>query len=116
MPQKSKIPHTFVIVFAVIVIAAISTWFVQGGEYSRTLKQLPDGSTKNIIVPESYSIVANHPQTWQIFSAFFLGFVAKADIIVFILLIGGAFWILNESKAIDVAILSFLRITKKMER
>jgi len=116
MPQKSKIPHTFVIVFAVIVIAAISTWFVQGGEYSRTLKQLPDGSTKNIIVPESYTIVANHPQTWQIFSAFFLGFVAKADIIVFILLIGGAFWILNESKAIDVAILSFLRITKKMER
>jgi uncharacterized ion transporter superfamily protein YfcC len=116
MPQKRKIPHTFVIVFAVIVIAAISTWFVQGGEYSRTLKQLPDGSTKNIIVPESYSVVDNHPQTWQIFSAFFLGFVAKADIIVFILLIGGAFWILNESKAIDVAILSFLRITKKMER
>ena len=116
MPQKRKIPHTFVIVFAVIVIAAISTWFVQGGEYSRTLKQLPDGSTKNIIVPDSYTIVDNHPQTWQIFSAFFQGFVAKADIIVFILLIGGAFWILNESKAIDVAILSFLRITKKMER
>ena len=116
MPQKRKIPHTFVIVFAVIVIAAISTWFVQGGEYSRTLKQLPDGSTKNIIVPESYTVVDSHPQTWQIFSAFFLGFVAKADIIVFILLIGGAFWILNESKAIDVAILSFLRITKKMER
>jgi uncharacterized ion transporter superfamily protein YfcC len=116
MPQKRKIPHTFVIVFAVIVIAAISTWFIQGGEYSRTLKLLPDGTSKNIIVPDSYSIVDNHPQTWQIFSAFFEGFVAKADIIVFILLIGGAFWILNESKAIDVAIVSFLKITKKLEK
>ncbi len=116
MAGRRKIPHTFVIVFSVIVIAAVSTWFVQGGEYNRTLKQLPDGSTKNIIVPESYQTVDNVPQTWQIFSAFFLGFVAKADIIVFILLIGGAFWILNESKAIDVGIVSFLRLTSRLEK
>jgi uncharacterized ion transporter superfamily protein YfcC len=116
MAGKKRIPHTFVIVFAVIVISAIATWFVQGGEYSRTLKQLPDGTTKNIIVPESYKTVDNQPQTWQIFSAFFLGFVAKADIIVFILLIGGAFWILNESKAIDVGIISFLKLTSKLEK
>jgi uncharacterized ion transporter superfamily protein YfcC len=116
MAGRKKIPHTFVIVFAVIVIAAMATWLVQGGEYSRTLKQLADGSTKNIIVPESYRIVDNVPQTWQIFSAFFLGFVSKADIIVFILLIGGAFWILNESKAIDVGIISFLKVTSKLEK
>ena len=116
MSGKKKIPHTFVIVFAVIVIAAVSTWFVQGGEYERALRQLPDGSTKNIIVPDSYRIVENVPQTWQIFSAFFLGFVSKADIIVFILLIGGAFWILNESKAIDVGIISFLKLTSGLEK
>ena len=116
MTRKRKIPHTFVIVFAVIVIAAISTWFVQGGEYARTVKILPDGSSKNIILQESYKSVENHPQTWQIFSALFEGFVAKADIIVFILLIGGAFWIMNESKAIDVAILSFLKFTKRLEK
>jgi uncharacterized ion transporter superfamily protein YfcC len=116
MAQKNKIPHTFVIVFGVIVIAAISTWFVGGGEYARSVKVLPDGSSKNVILQESYKAVDNHPQTWQIFSALFDGFVAKADIIVFILLIGGAFWIMNESKAIDVAILSFLKFTKKLER
>jgi uncharacterized ion transporter superfamily protein YfcC len=116
MSQKRKIPHTFVIVFSIIVIAAISTWFVQGGEYLRTLKLLPDGSSKNIIVPESFKTVENQPQTWQIFSALFDGFVAKADIIVFILLIGGAFWIMNASKAIDVSILSFLNFTKRFEK
>jgi uncharacterized ion transporter superfamily protein YfcC len=116
MPNKRKIPHTFVIIFSIIIIAAISSWFVQGGEYSRTTKILPDGSSKTIIVSDSYTQVENQPQTWQIFSAFFEGFVDKADIIVFILLIGGAFWIMNESKAIDVSILSFLNFTKRLEK
>jgi uncharacterized ion transporter superfamily protein YfcC len=46
----------------------------------------------------------------------FEGFTDKADIIVFILIIGGAFWIMNESKAIDAGILSFLKLTRKFER
>ncbi len=115
MAQKSKIPHTFVIVFSIIVIAAVASWFVQGGEYTRTVKVLPDGSQKNIIVPESYRQVESNPQTWQVFSALYDGFVAKADIIVFILIIGGAFWIMNESKAIDISILAFLNFTKRLE-
>jgi uncharacterized ion transporter superfamily protein YfcC len=116
MPRKRTLPHTFVIIFSIIVIAAVSSWFIRGGEYERTVKILPDGSTKNIIVPESFNNVENHPQTWQIFSAIFEGFVSKADIIAFILLIGGAFWILNASKAIDVSILAFLRRTRKLEK
>jgi uncharacterized ion transporter superfamily protein YfcC len=116
MSRKREFPHTYVIVFAIVVIAAVASWFVQGGEYERTVKILPDGTSKTIILPESFKNVDNQPQTWQIFSALFEGFVAKADIIVFILLIGGAFWILNASKAIDVAILSFLNITKKLEK
>jgi uncharacterized ion transporter superfamily protein YfcC len=116
MSQKRKIPHTFVIIFALIVIAAVASWFVQGGEFTRVQKVLPDGSSKTIIEPDSYQIVGNQPQTWQIFSALFEGFVDKADIIIFILLIGGAFWIMNESKAIDVSIIAFLNLTKKLER
>jgi len=116
MSQKQKIPHTFVIVFAIIAVAAISSWFVQGGEFERTVKVLPDGSTKNIILADSYKAVESQPQTWQIFSALFEGFVDKADIVAFILLIGGAFWILNATKAIDAAIFSFLNFTKSLEK
>lgn len=116
MVSKIKIPHTFVIIFSLIILAAIASWFVTGGEYTRTQKVLTDGSTKNIIIPESYHSVDNQPQTWQIFSALFDGFVGKADIIIFIMLIGGAFWIMNESKAIDVSIMAFLRVTQKLEK
>jgi uncharacterized ion transporter superfamily protein YfcC len=42
--------------------------------------------------------------------------VRASEIIVFILIIGGAFWILNLSKAIDVGIYTFLGACKKFER
>lgn len=47
--------------------------------------------------------------------AFYKGFVDKADIIVFILIIGGAFWIVNDSKAFDIGTVSFLGRARKME-
>jgi uncharacterized ion transporter superfamily protein YfcC len=111
-----KIPHTFVIIFFIIIVAAIMTWFFPAGEFERTEKILPDGSSRSVIVEGSFQEVEAEPQTWQVFSAIFDGFVNQSNIIIFILLIGGAFWIMNESKALDVGIFSFLRFTKKLER
>ncbi len=112
--KKRQIPHTYVIVFAIIVFAAILTWIVPGGAFERTTVVV-NGSEREVIQSESFAYIENAPQTWQIFSALFDGFVDKADIIVFILLIGGAFWIMNNSRAIDVGIYSFLKFTKKLE-
>jgi uncharacterized ion transporter superfamily protein YfcC len=110
-----KVPNTYVIVFAIIAISAIFTWIVPGGEYDRHTEMV-NGVERTVISPDSFHYIDNHPQTWQVFSALFEGFVDKADIIVFILLIGGAFWIMNHSKAIDVGIFAFLKFTKKLER
>src|SRR6056297_2860785 len=115
MFKKKKIPHTYVIVFSIIVLAAVMTWIVPGGEFDRMEKPLPDGTTRVVIDSDSFHYVENQPQTWQVFSSIFDGFVDKSNIIIFILLIGGAFWIMNESKAIDVGIYSFLRFTKRIE-
>ncbi len=115
MLKKGKIPHTYVIVFFIVVLAAVLTWIIPGGEFERIEKPMPDGSSRVIIEPDSFEYVENEPQTWQVFSSVFDGFVDKANIIVFILLIGGAFWIMNASKAIDVGIYSFLRFTKRVE-
>ena len=106
-----KIPHTFVIVFALIVLAAVMTWFIPAGEF---LRQTVDG--REVVVNGSFHYVDRAPQTWQIFSALFNGFVDKADIIIFILMVGGAFWILNNSHAIDVGVMSFLRRIRRLSR
>lgn len=106
-----RIPHTFTIVFGLIVLAAVLTWVVPAGEF---LRQTVDG--REVVVSNSFHFVDRAPQTWQIFSAFFNGFVDKADIIIFILMVGGAFWILNNSHAIDVGVMAFLRRVQHLSR
>lgn len=108
-----KVPHTFVIVFTLVVLAAVLTWIIPGGEYNRST-QMVNGIERTIIVDNSFHTVENSPQTWQVFSALFSGFERQAGIIVFILIIGGAFWIMNQSKAIDVGIFSFLSFTNRL--
>lgn len=109
-----KIPHTYVIVFSVVILSAILTWIVPGGLFERHIVTV-NGINRNVVIPGSFHFTESNPQTWQVFSALFNGFVDKSDIIVFILIIGGAFWIMNESKAIDVAIQAFLRFSRKIE-
>ena len=106
-----KIPHTFTIVFGLIVLAAVLTWVVPAGEYTRVVE-----GGREVVVNDSFHRVDAAPQTWQIFSALFNGFVDKADIIIFILMVGGAFWILNNSHAIDVGVMAFLRRVQRLSR
>ncbi|MCB9002126.1 MAG: YfcC family protein [Bacteroidales bacterium] len=113
--RKREFPHTYVIIFSLIVIAAALTWFIPGGEFAREVKNI-NGIDREVIVAGSYHQVENQPQTWQVFTSIFKGMQRTADIIFYILMIGGAFWLLNESKALDVAILSFLNFTKRVER
>ena len=106
-----RIPHTFTIVFSLIVLAAMLTWVVPAGEF---LRHTVDG--REVVVSNSFHFVDRAPQTWQIFSALFNGFVDKADIIIFILVVGGAFWIVNNSRAIDVGVMAFLRHVNRLSR
>lgn len=89
--KKRQIPHTYVIIFYIILFCAALTWIIPGGQYTENIS--PDGERTVV-----YESVESVPQTWEVLSAFYKGFVDKADIIVFILIIGGAFWIVNDSK------------------
>jgi len=109
-----KFPHTYVIIFFLIVIAAIATWIVPGGEYNRETK-IVNNIERTVIDKESFHYIENQPQTWEVFGAMFEGFERQSGIIVFILMIGGAFWIVNSSKSIDIGIYSFLKTTEKLE-
>lgn len=99
-----KIPHTFVIIFYLIIIAAILTWIIPGGHYTEQTVEI-DGITQKQLV---FQYTENVRQWWQVFGSLYNGFVKQAGIIVFIMLIGGAFWIMNSSRAIDVGINTFI--------
>lgn len=109
-----KVPHTYTIVFTIIILCAVLTWIIPGGEYARESVDV-NGVERTIIKSDSFHKIAKSPQTWEVFSALFKGFEKQAGIIAFILIIGGAFWIMNNSRAIDVGIFSFLRLTLRLE-
>ncbi len=125
MIKLKKIPHTFAIVFFIILVAAVLTWIIPPGKYTAE-KQVIHGKEQTVMIFRfDHSLPAEerathgsggHVQTWQVFAALFKGFVKQSNIIIFILMIGGAFWIMNQSRAIDVGILAFLRFTRSLER
>ena len=105
MKKNRKIPNTYVLIAAMIALCAIATWFVPGGQYVKA----PDGSL-------SYESVPAAPQTWQVFSAIYHGFVKQAGIIVFILVVGGAFWLLNATGAVGAGISRFITVVGKRDK
>lgn len=122
MLKKGKVPHTYVIVFSIIVLAAVLTWIIPPGKYITVEKLVNNEVVKELVFQykdqmsaETAATFKSQPQTWQVFAALFKGFVKQSNIIIFILMIGGAFWIMNQSKAIDVGIMSFLKFTKKLD-
>ncbi|MDX8340496.1 YfcC family protein [Draconibacterium sp. IB214405] len=110
-----KVPHTYVIIFFLIVICALLTWLIPGGEFERE-SVIVNGVERSVIKSGSFHETESQLQTWQIFSSFFDGFLRTSDIIALILLIGGSFWILNDSKSIDIGIFSFLKSIRRLEK
>ena len=115
-----KVPHTYVIVFSIIVVAAVLTWIIPPGKYIEETVVVEGKELTTMVfyyedqLPENHTL-ESEVQTWQVLSALFKGFVRQSNIIVFILMIGGAFWIMNQTKAIDVGIMSFLKYARKLE-
>lgn len=114
--EMKRIPHTFTIVFALIVLSAVLTWVVPAGEFTRETITDVNGDSREVVVNGSFHYVDSAPQTWQVFSALFNGFKENSGIIVFILMVGGAFYILNNSHAIDVGVMAFLRKVRRLGR
>ena len=100
-----KLPNTFVLIFALLVLIAVATWFVPGGKYATVLV---DG--KPVIDPTSYQSVASQPQgVAAVLMAPIKGFVEAALIIGFVLIVGGAFAVLQATQAIDALIKAVAR-------
>ena len=103
--MKMKVPNTYVIIFALLVLCAVATWLVPGGLYVRA----DDGSLQ-------YESVEAVPQSWQVFSSIYHGFEKQAGIIVFILVVGGAFWLLNATGAVSAGIGRFIARVGKRDK
>lgn len=97
--KKIKIPHTYVLLMALIAIVAILTYVVPAGEYERA----EDPETGRIfVVPDSFHNVERSPVNFfDMFKAIPTAMTEVGYIIFFVLLIGGAFGVINGTGAIE---------------
>ncbi len=112
MKAMKKIPGTFAIVCYIVLAAALLTWVIPGGEYTRRAMMV-DGTLREVVEDGSFHYVSPQPQTFSVLYALYEGFVDKADIIIFVLMVGGAFWILNSTGAVDSGVRSFVDFTRR---
>ncbi|MBP3384633.1 MAG: YfcC family protein [Firmicutes bacterium] len=99
--KKFKMPSAFTILFIIIFLVAILTWFVPAGEY----KYVDEAASVLEPIPGTYERIESNPQgLWEALSAPIQGFFDAVDIILFLLVIGGFLGLVTDTGAIGAGI------------
>ena len=107
MTPTLRMPHTLVLLFAMMVVALASTWLLPQGSF----QTVEDEKGHALVVPGTYALAEERvvlPPT-ALFTVVPRAMVAAGDIIFFVLLVGGAIAVLRATGMIDAALGSILR-------
>ena len=95
-PRGSRFPDALVLIFGLILLAQLATYVLPAGEFDRESGQ---------VVRDSYHAVEAEPlPVFTFLTAVPAGLADAADIIFFILIVGGVFGVLRATGAIDALI------------
>lgn len=114
MSQKAKwyqkVPHTYVILFLMIVIAGIMTWILPSGSFQRSFDE---ELKRQIVVPNTYERVDNTAiNAFDLIKSIPEGMSAASQIIFLIMISTAAFAIINETGALNNLVGSALKKVK----
>lgn len=108
--KKFEFPHSYTLIFILIVLSALLTWVVPSGQFDTAVETI-DGVEKTVIVPGTYQELdkfsASHDYRQGLFSILEApsnGLVAAAEVVAFVLVLGGAFGVILKTGAIDRAL------------
>lgn len=106
--NKFSMPDAFIIIFILIMLAALATHFLPSGNFER---HKVDGITQ--VVPNSFEFTKSNPANFMdVFESIQLGLIETADIIFLIFIIGGVVKVIEHSGAIDASIHTLISKTK----
>lgn len=109
--KNIKVPHTLVIITAIILLVSVATYFIPGGAYE-TVEQ----AGKTVVVDGSFKYVESQPQSlFKVLQAPIQGIVDGAEIIAFLFIVGGSFNLISATKAIDFGIVRIVNLFKGKE-
>ena len=108
-PKRSwSLPHTYVLLFVIIMIVAALTWVVPSGVFERQQVEIADGYVADTVVPGTFERIDKvtdardlRQDLFDVLTAPAKGVVHAAEVIAFVLVVGGAFGIITRTGAID---------------
>jgi len=105
--MQFKVPHTFIIILCLASLVATLTYLLPAGEFSYAYSEV---AKKDIIIPGTYHQVPANPQgVLAVLEAPIKGIISAANIIAFVLIVGGTFGIIARTGAISVGIMAFVK-------
>ena len=108
--REWKVPHPYIIIFAIILLSAILTWILPSGQFQRVLNEEVG---RELVVPGSYTSVPSNPVgPWALLMCIYEGFVGSAGTSFFLLFACGYVGVLMKSGAINALVGAILRRMK----
>ena len=113
--RKLHFPHVMSLVFILIIVVAIATWIIPSGSFARQEVETSIG-TRVVAVAGSYEEVPKGTEDGDlrqgigaILMAPVRGMQEAAQVVCFVLIVGGAFGILDASGAIIAGLTALIR-------
>lgn len=105
---KSRSINVFLLLFMVLVLAALATHFFPAGQFDRELV-----GTRSMVIPNSFHLIEPNPVSFfSVFSSIHTGLVEAGPVIFYVFILGGMFSILNSTGTFD-AVLSYTARTMR---
>ena len=137
--KTRTVPDTYIIIFFVVMLAALLTWTVPVGQFETKEIKYTMGTTektRNVLIPESFKYTLDQSgapvkEGIKLFEPYgevgflnyaFEGMVAgdkwgsAVGVMIFILIVGGAFGIILRTGAVECGIKRMISKTKGMDR
>ncbi|WP_271398160.1 YfcC family protein [Salinicoccus roseus] len=111
--RNLKAPTTIALLMFMIIGAALLTYIIPAGKYERTMDE---ESGRELIVSDSFFYTEQTPVgPGGILSSVFNGIVGAAEIIAFVLIVGGVFGVIVKSGAIHASLARLIHRLKGRE-
>ena len=109
--KKFELPHVYTIAFMLIILFAVLTWIVPSGQFERQTVETAAGEREVAVAGTYHEVPKLTPDgvnlrqgVFEVLQAPTQGIQAAADVVAFVLLIGGSFALITKTNAINAGV------------
>jgi uncharacterized ion transporter superfamily protein YfcC len=111
--RKSKVPHTYVLLFSLIILAVVGSYVLPAGQFDRVKDEV---THKTIVVPGSYKHVEQTPVSFfNTFISIQKGMIDAGSVVFFVFLVYASFYVVMQTHALHAFIGWLLRVMEGKE-